>query len=100
MRAVCSRPVRRKNHALYQISAHGTTCRLCAGLEGRVYSKSGTDPDFPPLAAAFGKMDKNGPDDLSNSRSTTCFDTPVIPTPVDVRVPIIAENRSVFIANR
>ena len=54
-------------HDLYQISKHGTTCPLCAPLEGRVYSKSGTDPDFPPLAAAFGKMDKNGPDDLSNS---------------------------------
>ncbi len=55
------------DHDLYQISKHGTTCPLCAPLEGRVYSKSGTDPDFPPLAAAFGKMDKNGPDDLSNS---------------------------------
>mgnify|MGYP001026331019 CR=1 FL=1 len=55
------------DHDLYQISAHGTTCRLCAGLEGRVYSKSGTDPDFPPLAAAFGKMDPAGPDTLANS---------------------------------
>lgn len=54
-------------HDLYQISSHGTTCPLCAPLEGRVYSKSGRDPDFPPLSAAFGKKDKNGPDDLSNS---------------------------------
>ena len=54
-------------HDLYQISKHGTTCPLCAPLEGRVYSKSGTDPDFPPLAAAFGKMDKGGPDTLENS---------------------------------
>ncbi len=54
-------------HDLYQISKHGTTCKLCAPLEGRVYSKSGTDPDFPPLAAAFGKVDKNGPDTLENS---------------------------------
>ena len=54
-------------HDLYQISKHGTTCKLCAPLEGRVYSKSGTDPDFPPLAAAFGKIDKNGPDTLENS---------------------------------
>jgi len=52
---------------LYKISAHGTTCKLCAPLEGRVYSRSGTDPDFPPLAAAFGKVDKNGPDTLANS---------------------------------
>lgn len=52
---------------LYKISAHGTTCRLCAPFEGRVYSKSGQDPDFPPLAAAFGKMDPSGPDTLDNS---------------------------------
>ena len=55
------------DHDLYQISAHGTTCRLCAGLEGRVYSRSGTDPDFPPLTAAFGRMDPAGPDTLANS---------------------------------
>lgn len=52
---------------LYQISRHGTTCPLCAPLEGRVYSKSGLDQDFPPLTAAFGKMDPAGPDDLTNS---------------------------------
>ncbi len=52
---------------LYKISAHGTTCKLCAPLEGRVYSRSGTDPDFPPLAAAFGKVDPSGPDTLANS---------------------------------
>ena len=52
---------------LYQISSHGTTCALCAPYEGRVYSKSGTDPDFPPLAAAFGKVDVNGPDNLTNT---------------------------------
>lgn len=52
---------------LYKISAHGTTCPLCAPYEGRVYSRSGTDPDFPPLAAAFGKVDPNGTDDLANT---------------------------------
>lgn len=52
---------------LYQISSHGTTCPLCAPYEGRVYSKSGRDPDFPPLSAAFGKMDPKGPDSLENS---------------------------------
>lgn len=56
-----------EGHDLYQISAHGTTCRLCAPYEGRVYSKSGKDPDFPPLSDAFGKVDADGPDDLSNS---------------------------------
>lgn len=52
---------------LYEISSHGTTCAICAPLEGRVYSKSGNDPDFPPLVSAFGKVDPNGPDSLTNS---------------------------------
>ena len=39
-------------HDLYKISSHGTTCALCAPYEGRVYSRSGEDPDFPPLADA------------------------------------------------
>lgn len=52
---------------LYQISSHGTTCGICAPLEGRVYSKSGTDPDFPPLSLAFGKQDPTGPDILANT---------------------------------
>lgn len=54
-------------HDLYQISSHGTTCKICAPLEGRVYSRSGRDPDFPPLSAAFGKIDPNGSDDLANT---------------------------------
>ena len=54
-------------HDLYMISSHGTTCALCAPYEGRVYSRSGTDPDFPPLAAAFGKIDPAGPDTLANT---------------------------------
>ena len=52
---------------LYRISSHGTTCGICAPFEGRVYSKSGTNPDYPPLAAAFGKQDPNGPDTLTNT---------------------------------
>lgn len=56
-----------ESHDLYKISSHNTTCKICAPLEGRVYSKSGKDPDFPPLAAAFGKVDPNGPEDLSNT---------------------------------
>ena len=54
-------------HDLYMISSHGTTCALCAPYEGRVYSRSGTDPDFPPLAAAVGKVDPAGPDTLANT---------------------------------
>lgn len=52
---------------LYRISSHGTTCGICAPFEGRVYSKSGTNPDYPPLAVAFGKQDPNGPDTLANT---------------------------------
>lgn len=55
------------DHDLYRISSHGTTCPVCAPFEGRVYSRSGTHPDFPPLASAFGKIDPNGPNDLSNT---------------------------------
>lgn len=56
-----------EEHDLYKISSHGTTCAICAPFEGRVYSKSGKDPDFPPLAAAFGKIDPGGADDLTNT---------------------------------
>lgn len=56
-----------QEHDLYRISSHSTTCAICAPYEGRVYSRSGTDPDFPPLAAAFGKVDPNGPDTLANT---------------------------------
>lgn len=52
---------------LYKISSHNTTCALCAPYEGRVYSRSGTDPDFPPLADAFGKVDANGRNSLANT---------------------------------
>lgn len=52
---------------LYKISSHNTTCAICAPFEGRVYSRSGTDPDFPPLADAFGKIDPTGANDLTNT---------------------------------
>lgn len=55
------------DHDLFMISKNGSTCPICAPLEGRVYSKSGKDPNFPPLASAFGKIDPNGPNSLSNS---------------------------------
>ena len=52
---------------LWQITKVGTTCPVCAPLEGRVYSKSGTNPDYPPLTVAFGKIDSYGSNDLSNT---------------------------------
>lgn len=55
------------DHDLWKIKEIGSTCPLCAVYEGRVYSKSGLNPYYPPLAAAFGKMDPAGPNDLSNT---------------------------------
>lgn len=55
------------DHDLYQIVKIGSTCPVCAPLEGRVYSKSGTNPNYPPLALAFGKIDPAGGNDLSNT---------------------------------
>ena len=52
---------------LYKITSHSSSCPVCAPFEGRVYSRSGTDPDFPPLADAFGKIDPSGPNDLTNT---------------------------------
>lgn len=56
-----------EDHDLYLMSSHATSCPICAPLEGRVYSKSGASPYYPPLASAFGKVDKNGPNTLDNS---------------------------------
>ena len=55
------------DHDLWQIVRIGSTCPVCAALEGRVYSKSGTNPDYPPLSLAFGKVDPEGTDDLTNT---------------------------------
>lgn len=55
------------DYDLWQIVKIGSTCPVCAPLEGRVYSKSGTNPDYPPLSLAFGKVDPNGPNDLVNT---------------------------------
>ena len=52
---------------LWQIVKIGSTCPVCAPLEGRVYSKSGTNPDYPPLSLAFGKVDPAGPEELTNT---------------------------------
>lgn len=52
---------------LYEIIKIGTTCPICAVYEGRVYSKSGTSPFYPPLSDAFGKINPAGSNDLSNS---------------------------------
>lgn len=55
------------DYDLWQIVKIGSTCPVCAALEGRVYSKSGTNPDYPPLSLAFGKIDPAGGGDLTNT---------------------------------
>lgn len=54
-------------HDLYKIVAAADPCGVCAAHAGRVYSKSGTSPYYPPLTDAFGKVDPLGADNLSNS---------------------------------
>lgn len=54
-------------HDLYYIVPHGGSCPLCAKYEGKVYSRSGRDPRFPPLSSVFKKINPNGSDDLSNT---------------------------------
>jgi hypothetical protein len=55
------------DHDLYEVLRHPAPCRVCAIYSGRVYSKSGTNPNYPSLAQAFGKVDPAGPDVLSNT---------------------------------
>ena len=52
---------------LWQIIAHPSCCALCSAYSGRVYSKSGLNPDYPPLSSAFGKIDSYGMNDLTNT---------------------------------
>lgn len=52
---------------LYKIIGHANSCKKCAVHRNRVYSRSGTSLYYPPLASAFGKIDKNGLDNLENS---------------------------------
>jgi hypothetical protein len=38
---------------LVQVSHHYTICDICKEIEGKVFSISGTDPDFPPFDFEF-----------------------------------------------
>lgn len=52
---------------LYIIVDRKSTCPICAKYEGRVYSRSGTNPNYPPLKDAFSKIDPNGSDEIENT---------------------------------
>ena len=56
-----------ETHDLYYIVPRGSNCPVCSRYEGRVYSRSGKDPRFPPLYKAFGKIDPDGPDSIENT---------------------------------
>ena len=56
-----------EEHDLYYIVPHGGSCPLCAKYEGKIYSRSGKDKRYPPLASVFKKIDHNGSDDLDNT---------------------------------
>lgn len=52
---------------LWMVLKSGFPCAVCAAYQGRVYSKSGTNPDYPPLSMAFGKIDAKAGNDLANT---------------------------------
>ena len=54
-------------HDLYIIVDRHSSCPICAKYEGRVYSRSGTNPNYPPLSDAFGKIDPNQSGGLENT---------------------------------
>ena len=59
-----------EEHDLYRVVPHQTPCPICAKYEGRVFSRSGTSPYYPPLTDIFGKIDKNGDNSLENTYLT------------------------------
>lgn len=59
-----------EDHDLYRVVPHQTPCPICAKYEGRVFSRSGTSPHYPPLTDIFGKIDKNGDNTLENTYLT------------------------------
>lgn len=54
-------------HDLYIIVDRHSNCPICSRYEGRVYSRSGTNPNYPALSDAFKKIDVNRPDGLGNT---------------------------------
>lgn len=59
-----------EEHDLYIIVDKHSNCPICSRYEGRVYSRSGLNPKYPPLSEAFGRIDKNGPNTLENTYLT------------------------------
>lgn len=66
-KAILDLILRTPTQDLYKLVSHRGSCAFCAPRQGRVYSRSGKDPVFPPLALAFHKIDPDGPDVLWNT---------------------------------
>lgn len=54
-------------HDLYIVVPHQTSCPVCAPFEGRVFSRSGNNPYYPPLSDLFGKINPAGDNSLENT---------------------------------
>lgn len=54
-------------HDLYIVVDRKSTCPICHKYEGRVFSRSGMNPYYPPLSDAFGKIDPTKPDSIENT---------------------------------
>lgn len=57
-------------HDLYIIVDRHSNCPICSRYEGRVYSRSGTNPNYPALSDAFTSIDKNAAPSLENTYLT------------------------------
>ena len=54
-------------HDLYIVVDRKSTCPICSKYEGRVFSRSGMNPNYPPLSDAFGRIDPTQPDGIENT---------------------------------
>lgn len=54
-------------HDLYIIVNRHSNCPICSRYEGRVYSRSGSNPNYPPLSDAFKQIDPSKPGGLEST---------------------------------
>lgn len=55
------------DHDLYMVSAHATACPICIPYENRVFSRDGTNSNYPNIGLLFGIKDQSLPVSLENS---------------------------------
>jgi hypothetical protein len=54
-------------HDLYIIVNRHSNCPICSRYEGRVYSRSGSNPNYPALKEAFKQIDPDNPGGLEST---------------------------------